>query len=1125
MGKLLKQAVGLTVLFILLGFSNGIYAQKAITGVVKDAANGGTLPGVNVTVKEKAGVGTVTDIDGKFSLKLPEGAKTLVFSFIGYTSQDVAIAGKTSIEVQLQADSRKLDEVVVTALGVKREVKSLGYAFTDVKGDKLAQANTVSPLNALQGKVAGVQIDNVGSSVAAAPRVVVRGNNTFDANNQPIVVLDGIVLQNEVSTGSQNWGNALKNLNPSDIESMSVLRGAAATALYGSQALNGVILVTTKSGKSAKGIGVEVSHNTSYSIYQQPYDYQNEFGSGNYAGANTQLSNKYFTTQEFPKVNGKDKIYKSSLNWGPRMLGQKVVDYVGDEVSFIAQKNNWKDLLANSYTTSTNIALASSNDRLTYRTSFTYQNSQGMFKRNGFEKYNIDLNTSYKFNDYVKVKAHVVYIPNKQTNPAYLSVDGTYSLARTFFGWNGLTRNYDVLKFNNPKYYLSQANPDRPMPPQVPTDLGYNVPIISKLFYYNNWQDESQRENNFLGNFSMDIDPFKWLTITVGANGNATFTKYARFRWYDYGDKSTRMSKYMTESFFKDYFAKIAYHNDFLNNDLTVNASVQFQRQQWEAERLGGEAKIHTIPGYWFWDNFPDVGENNRIQGSVFNTRKVNSVASFLDVSYKDQLFLSLTARNDWSSTLVYSDGHGNPSFFYPSASLSWLVNRTFTLPEWVTFAKIRGSYGETGGAPSPYVINGGYTASIYSYLNNPGMAFSSKSLPNLDLKPYKMRELEFGFNTRFFQNRLGLDFAWYRRGTVNQILDLPIASESGVLAIQVNAGEIRNTGIELTLDATPIRTNDFSWDINANYTWQKSKVVDLYDGITRKDLANGYTTYSGAAARAYKGGTFGLISASNMPKVYINPENPNDPNNGKFIADWNEDTGTINYTNSGEEQLAGNINPKFIANLGNTLNYKNLSLDFQFYFKIGGHIASSTYTTGILASGNGKSSLAYRDKEHGGIVFTTKDGSQGNATFEDGYIPSNVIFNQGVTVNGKNVGGMSYDDAVKAGIAYPSHISSYYCDNYYGQGIAGNNVLENSYITLKNISLSYSLPQKLVAKANLTKLSLSVYARDLAVLYNTLPDHMNPYVLNSNESGAFTDGEGVLPFITTVGFSVNFGF
>lgn len=1104
-----------------------VLAQRVVTGVVKSASEGDAIPGVNVVVKEKVGTGVTTDIDGRFSIRLPEGSKTLVFSFIGYSPQEVVIGRESKILILLKPTTQKIDEVVVTALGVKKEVKSLGYAFTDVKGEKIAQANAVAPLSTLQGKVPGLQVDVVGSSVTAAPRLNIRGNSTFGSNNQPIVVLDGILLQNDVATGSENWGNGLKNLNPSDIESMSVLRGTAATALYGAQALNGVILVTTKSGKINTGFGVEVSNNTSWTILKAPFDYQNEYGVGIYAGGNTQLSNKWFTTQEFRKTpDGKDRLAPTSLSWGPRMNGQKVIDYVGDEVPYVAYKNNWKDLLEQAYTSTTNIAISNSTERLNYRASFTYQNSQGMTKKNGFEKYNMDLNTAFKINDYAKIKAHVVYIPNKQTNPAYLNGDGSYSIARTFFGWNGLTRSYNLKKYNDPKYYLSQVYNAWPQPPRDPADLGYNIPLISKIYYYNNWKDAYQQENNFLGNISLDIDPVKWFTITLGANGNANFTKYVNNTWYDYGDQNTRMSRSMTESFFTDYYAKANFHQDYLNKDLVVSASLLAQTQKWRAENLTGFARIQTVPGYWFWGNFPDVSDHNSASGGISNTKTVNSIAGYLDVSYKDQVFLSLTGRNDWMSILVYSDGQGSPSLFYPSASLSWLVNKSVQLPSWVSFAKLRGSYGETGGANvGPYQINSGFSPRSYSYLDKLGMGFSSSTLPNSNLKPYRMRELEFGADLRFLDNRIGIDFAWFRRSTVNHIMYLPVASESGVSTIMVNAGELRNTGVELTLDATPIKTRTFSWDINANYTWRSSKAVKLYPGITRYDLESGTTTYSGAAARAYEGSSYGVITSDNMPKVYLNPEDPNDPKNGKFIVDWDDGVGSMTYVGNGAEQYAGNITPDFFGNIGNTLTYKNLSLDFQFYFKIGGQIASSTYTMGILGAGNGKSSLAYRDKEHGGMVFTTKDGAQGNGTFEDGFVPQNILFNQGVSAYGKDISGMTYEEAIKAGLVYPSHISSYYWYNVAGGGVAGNQVLENSYITLKNVNLTYMLPQRWASMLRLTKLSVSAYARDLAVLYNTLPDHMNPYVLNSNEAAAFTDGEGVLPFMTTVGFSVNMGF
>jgi len=302
-------------------------------------------------------------------------------------------------------------------------------------------------------------------------------------------------------------------------------------------------------------------------------------------------------------------------------------------------------------------------------------------------------------------------------------------------------------------------------------------------------------------------------------------------------------------------------------------------------------------------------------------------------------------------------------------------------------------------------------------------------------------------------------------------------------------------------------------------------RVVELYGDIKRNDLSVGRNVYTGANAYAYVGGNYGTIMAQSTPRTYLNPDDPNDPNNGKYVANWDNGYGTIGYTNSGVEFNAGDITPDFIANLDNTFTWKGLSLNCQLYFKIGGDVALSSYGTGMLYAGTGESSLAYRDKSKGGLVFTTPDNIQGGGTFEDGYIPSNVIFDKGQTAYENNVGGMSYEEAVKQGKAYPSHISSYYYYNHAGGSYAGGDIFENSYIMLKNVSISYNLPQSLVSKVKLQKASVSVYGRDLAVLYNTLPDNANPQFLYSNNSAAFTDGEGIGPWAGTVGVSLNIGF
>ncbi len=1096
-----------------------------VTGKVIDI-NGEPLPGVNVYEKTNPQHGVITGIDGTYSIEVDDADDVLVFSYIGFDDQEVVAGGSRVINITLIEETTGLDEVVVTALGVTRQEKSLGYAFTKVDGEELAKVNAVNPVASLQGKSAGIQIDNIGASVVSSPRISIRGNSTFNGNNQPLLVVDGVIIEGGTESGRTDWGNGFKTINSMDVESMNVLRGAAATALYGSQALNGVVLITTKSGKGLKrkGLNVEVNSNTSWGILRPPFEFQNEYGAGDYAGANSTLSNKYYTTQEFQKNSDNQNILANSqMNWGPRMEGQSVIDYVGDEVSYSPHPDNWKSLYEQSYTTTNSVALAKSTDDLTFRFAYTNQYSKGYFARNTFGKNTFNLNMSYKLNDYITANVNTAYMHSKHKNPTYQHGDGTYAASR-LLGWWGLTRSFDIEKFAKPEYYISSVYNEWPQPARDPADPGYGIPKIQQLYYYYHWKDQWEDEDNLRATASIDVTPVKDLVFSLGARTNISYRYRETHQWYDYGDGSTRLMKNKYQDNYVSYFTKVNYSKGFLNNDLNVNVLAMAESQEWFNNAVTGFATNHTVPGYWFFGNFPN-GTTKRPGGDFSNTRKLNSLSGIAEISYKDQFFLTLTARNDWSSTLVYADGHGDPSFFYPSASLSWLVNETFELPDVFNFAKVRMSYGEVGGAPDPYVINPGYGVAQLDHMDASYLYFNSNTLPNLNLKPYRTKEYEFGINTSMFNNRFGVDMAVYKRNTYNQIINLPVSNTSGVSSIQINAGNIQDLGFELTVDVTPVVTSDFRWDISANYFTHANTIESLYGDIKRNNLSVGRNVYTGASAYAYVGGDYGVILAEYTPRTYINPANPDDPNNGKYVANWDDGGGTISYTSSGTQFKAGQITPDFIANLKNAFTWKGLSFDCELYFKIGGDVALSSYGTGMLYAGTGQSSLAYRDEAHGGMVFTTPADIQGGGTFEDGYIAPNVVFDNGQSAYGQSIGGMDYATAVENGLVYPSHISTYYAYNHAGGGYAGADIFENSYIMLKNVSISYAIPAKLVSKLRLQKASVSVYGRDLALLYNSLPDNANPQFLYSSDSGSFTDGDGIGPWASTVGVSLNIGF
>lgn len=1133
MGKLLKQAVGLTVLFILLGFSNGIYAQKAITGVVKDAANGGTLPGVNVTVKEKAGVGTVTDIDGKFSLKLPEGAKTLVFSFIGYTSQDVAIAGKTSIEVQLQADARKLDEVVVTALGIKRQTKALGYAVTEVKGAELAQANTVSPVSALQGKVAGVSIGSSDGGMFGGSKISIRGVSTLAGKNRPIFVIDGVILDNntsgesEWSTTANDWGNELKNLNADDFESVSVLKGSAATALYGSRGLFGAVVITTKNAKSNKGLGVSVSQTFGIDYVYKTPDLQNEFGPGTLAGyvanqtENGSPVNRFDVNQFFYRdVNG-TKIrsiadLNGELSWGPRFDGKPIYGYDHQMTSYQAYKNNMKQAYELGLNTNTNVTVTGGNDKTKFLLSDSYNYRKGNYIGNTFEKNSLLMKANHKLTDRIDLEGSMSFTLSNPKNPANgdtgnMFLDGS------------IPRSYNTNKFKDMYTAAHGGIPNN----EYNDELG-DMPGTSYWFALNNNKYE-RKEKSIIPIVKLSFDATDWMKVILEGNMNLySYTSSVKELGGGYMNAGGKYSV-----------------GDYSKNQKTGKASVNLHKnvKDFAFSLIAGAETFNTyetsssvstaggliVPGNYSLSNSK---ENLEGKGNArFNEKTISSLYYLFNASWKDQIYLDITGRNDWSSALVYADGSGNYSYFYPSISTSWIASQSFNMPEWVSFAKLRLSWAQVGNDTNPYFVNDGYT--LEKLQQGSGFIYRNglqSTVKNLGLKPERKNSFEIGTDIRLFKNRLGIDLTLYKENTRDQIVDIQVPQESGANFMTVNAGNIQNKGIELSLKTVPIKTDDFEWDFDFNYSKNQNKIVSLHESVGDYKRLEGDPTYGNyrVGSVAWIGGEYGVLLSDILPKKYVSVDASDKSLNGMNVLTWsNANRGAI-VQRSNEVQKIGSTLPKFEGSFNNTFKYKGLSLNVLIDMRYGGYLTSysNRYGTGY---GFLESSLKYRDEAHGGITWTSKyDG----VTYHDGVIPEGV-FAKGTkfdTPAGTSVTidkAMSYKDAVTAGYIEPTHASWWhYRLNSWGQGVVTDTwVSEIKYIALRQLSLGYNVPSKLAKRLGVKGMFVSLDGRNLCYLYNSLPNHLNPESTRGNSSSYSYFERSFSPYIATYAFTVKFNF
>lgn len=1073
--------------FAKTGVEMSVTQQQTIkvTGQIIDATGFG-LPGVNIAVKGTT-TGTISDVDGNYSIDVPANAE-LVFSFMGYQSQTVAVKGQSVINLELKEDSELLDEVVVTALGMSREKKALGYAMTEIKGDEIAKVNVVNPINGIQGKVAGVQINMGNSGPQSSQRILIRGNTSLGGNNQPIFVVDGVIIDNEVmdpdkvSSQTQDFGNDLKNLNADDFESMSVLKGAAATALYGSRAANGVVLITTKKGKKGSGIGVSLSHSETWDVVYSTPDVQNEFGMG---------------TQPVWSLNSdgsENRHISTGRNFGPRFDGKPyfVDNYEG---LFQADKNNIKDMYQTGRYMNTNVAVSGGDDKGAFRFSYSNLKSNGTTFNNDFTRNSFSLNASRELSKFLKADGGFAYIRSKATNPTYQGGDKSPVYDFMF----NAPREYDV------KYWLQNYKSPKGDGYNGEDPFGYSATLFDYL--ENRY---SQVEDNFRANLGLDIKILDWLSLKVKGDIYKIFKTYEA-KVMATGQTNYDGSRYEINDERKDQYkvtGMLSAHHSFEN----FNISGSVAAEQWDT-RSGYHRTKSTnglrIPGQYDMTN--SVAPATTEVRYKTKRKRINSVYAFANMDYKSQIFLDITGRNDWSSALIYADGTGTTSYFYPSVSASWIMTETFRdqLPDFLSFAKVRASYAVVGNDCDPYLTTAtGYYTFDNTYVNPfdgkdyPYYKFDSNYLRNNALKPEKQYAMEFGLEAKFLDNRIGFDIAYYKTNTKNQILALSMPAETGVTARWINAGNIQNSGVELLINATPIQTKDWLWDLSLNLTHNNNKIIELAPGVERYKLLGGG---SDTDAWATVGGAYGDIYTSYAYTL-------NDA--GEKIL--NQDG---SWRRSGTSEKIGSLQPKLLGGFSSSLTWKNLSFNVVLDARFGGDIFSGSYNYG-MSNGILKSSLPGRTAELGGLPRTLDDGRVVN----DGMIPDGV-FAEGINIGGVDVSGMSYQEAYEQGLVNPLSAYKYYANLAdWGSGIRNTGIHKCSWIALRELSLRYSLPTKWISKLYVQNVNVGLVCRNVGFLYNSLPDNINPEGLRSNYTSEYYEAGGSA-LTRNYGFSINVSF
>lgn len=1129
-------------------------------GTVTDAT-GEPVIGATVVLQGDATKGTVTDIDGNYVMNNVPKNGTLNFSFVGMKSQSVAIAGKTTLNVKMQEDSEMLGEVVVTALGITKQDRSIGYATSKVSTAEIERTNAINPINALQGKVAGVNISVGGASgVTSSSAITIRGAKSIDKNNAPIFVIDGMIIQEPLkgALDGTDWGSQLKNLNPADYESVTVLKGAAATALYGSRGANGAVVIVSKGGKFGKqGIGVEFSQTLeTTNIYKSPIELQNIYGAGT---PNNGYEGGFLAD---------GSLQKTAASFGPKMDGSLVNQYMpnGEKTPFVAHPDNWKALYQSGLNSTSNIAINGGGEKSSFRVSYSYTDNNGVFKRNKFNRHSVSFRGLTDLNEIFSVEMGINYAFSTAQNGANQG------------GWNwgnnlGMMSTYHTPRNMDIKAYESMYRD--PETQAVETDSPWGS--LRAYLHSRDLNLRQRSENSLLSNLTLRAKIAPWLTASL--KGNYNFYKWSYLE-KEYGQGAhygpSGSGKYLREGETSGAYNFLGMLQSTGNNvkiggeEFTLDAILaaelygNTEQNWWKKETAGGL----DIPGIFAFSN----SKNAIIPEYKYTPRNNQTfgISGIINLAWREQVYLEITGRNDWLSSLTYPSympaGQNNYSVFYPSANLSWVFSETFKMPDWFSFGKLRASLSRVGMGTSAYNTTNGF--GIFEQksqldANREGVLVAYPKIDkawNQDLKPEIQQSLELGADLRFFKERLNLDFAYYKTNTRNQILRVPAVIESGSKEQLINAGNIQNQGVEIQLEGTPIRTSDFRWTLGTNFTLNRGKIVKMHDNVKEWQLLGQYD--GGPEIWAYEGGAFGVITspygAAEGAALYHfnNEKDPNDPRNGKRVISYWGASGNPNavpiygyVTNIDkgikDRVVLGKVEPNFLLSFNTSFSYKN----FDFYAlidgRVGGNFYSNTYKYGSNM-GTLKSSLQFRDKEHGGIARTNYKGE----TVYDG-VMLDAVFDEGAQAPAKNdkvdpkyfakdkdgkllknskgqqlvnIGGMTYKEAVEGGIINPMMASSYYRFNL-GWGMPAElGLQENTWFALREITLGYRLPEKVLNKLGVNYFRIGLTARNLGYIVNKLTDGLNPESISSNNPLQPIDIGGV-PYARTYAINLTLRF
>lgn len=1037
------RSVLMLVVACMFGVTSVMAQTSTIQGTVTDSETSETLPGVNVFI-QSLNKGAATNSSGEYQIEeVPYGTYEIRLSYVGYNTKTVSVTvdePTETVDLTMVSSVQRLDDVVVTAFGVEREQRSLGYSSQEVSAEELSQNPEVNFVNSLQGKVAGVNITQGSGAVGSSSRIVLRGVSSLTGENQPLFIIDGVYVDNSNfdqagEFGGVDYGNAAMDINSNNIKSISVLKGPNAAALYGSRASNGVIIIETKDGiRAQEGIGVDVNSTVRVSDVAILPDMQNQYGQG--------------SGGEFEYVDGAGGGVNDGTDesWGPPLNGQEKVQWWtnGETAPWVAHPDNVRSYFERGYVVNNNVALAGNYGRTNFRLSATNTFENGTIPNSKLQSNNFSLNAGVDLTEDFRAEGRVSYtqmIGDNRPQLGYSAENPMQQLTQ----WFGRQVDMDRLR----EYTQEDGSP-----------RNWNYNYHDNVYWQQYKNTNQQQRDRVIGNINLEYDITNWFNLqgTIGTD----FYRDSREEVIAMTTLNDPLGDYRQDNYFVNQWrSNITAHVDRqLTGSIDVDARVGVEHFKRDFRRTYGRAPSLIVPGVYTLSNSairPEVESRTA-------EKATNSVFGSATVGYNDYLYLDLTGRNDWSSTLP----EDNNSYFYPSASLSFIFSDAFDLGlDWLSFGKVRASWTRVGSDTDPYALvpyfqNEGVFGNVPQYTVD-------NTLANANLEPEFTTSIEFGGELRFVDDRIGIDLTYYDSDRSNQIVPVQVSAASGYTSKYVNVGEVSNKGVEATLNLTPVLRSDFQWDVTVNWSKNNNEVVSLTEGL---DTYIHYDTWD-ATIESRPGEEYGSIYGYGFLR----------DDQGNIVVDGDG----IPITDTSEKKNLGSYQADWSGSIYNSISYQNFDLSFLIDIRQGGTLNSVTYMFG----------------RYTGILEETLEGRDGSYVF-DGERWADGAVKQDGSPNDIQVGAESFNKGT-----------------FFGN--AESHTFDASYVKLRELRLGYSIPSQTLGNLPFRNVDLSLVGRNLWIIDKNVP-HIDPETaFNTGNVQGLESNQ--IPSVRSFGFSVNLGF